>query len=58
MKRQTRIGLSILAAGTAAIFYPCLAAAQIAPPTVSAVPGASSDSPFELFRGSRIVLTG
>ena len=58
MKRQTRIGLSILAAGTAAILYPCLAAAQIAPPTVSAVPGASADSPFELFRGSRIVLTG
>jgi len=58
MKRYIRIGLAVAAAGAAAIFYPCFAAAQIATPQVSAVPGASADIPFELFRGSRIVLNG
>jgi len=58
MKRHIRIGLAIAAAGATAILYPCFAAAQIATPEVSAVPGASADIPFELFRGSRIVLNG
>jgi hypothetical protein len=58
MKRQTRIALGLAVAGAAAALYPCLAAAQIAAPTVSTVPGASPEIPFELFRGSRIVLDG
>jgi len=58
MNRQTRIGLGLASAVAAAALYPCFAAAQIATPTVSAVPGASADIPFELFRGNRIVLSG
>lgn len=58
MKRQTRIAFGLAAAGAAAALYPCFASAQIAAPTVSVVPGASADIPFELFRGSRIVLNG
>ena len=58
MKRQTRIALGLASAGAAAALYPCFASAQIAAPTVSAVPGASAEIPFELFRGSRIVLNG
>lgn len=58
MKRQTRIGLGIVAAMTGAALYPCFASAQIATPVVASVPNASPDIPFELFRGSRIVLTG
>lgn len=56
MKRQTRIALGLLGFTAAASLYPCFAAAQIATPVVTAVPGASADIPFELFRGSRIVL--
>ena len=58
MKRQPRIVLGIAAVMAGAALYPCFAVAQIAPPAVSAVPGASADIPFELFRGSRILLTG
>lgn len=58
MKRQTRIALGLLGFAGAATLYPCFAAAQIATPTVAAVPGASADIPFELFRGSRMVLNG
>ena len=58
MKRQTRIAIGLAAAGAAAALYPCFASAQIAPPAASTVPGASADIPFELFRGSRIVLDG
>lgn len=56
MKRHIRIGLAVTAIAASAIAYPCFAAAQIATPVVAAVPGASADIPFELFRGSRIVL--
>jgi hypothetical protein len=56
MKRHIRIGLAATVVAAGALLYPCLAAAQIATPQVSAVPGASADIPFELFRGSRIVL--
>lgn len=56
MKRQGRIVLWIAGFGSAAALYPCFASAQIAIPVVAAVPGASADIPFELFRGSRIVL--
>ena len=58
MKRQTRLaaGIAGLIAGSA--LYPCIASAQIATPVVAAVPGASADIPFELFRGSRIILEG
>lgn len=58
MKRQMRIALAVVGFGAAAALYPCLAAAQIATPRVAAVPGASADIPFELFRGSRMVLKG
>jgi hypothetical protein len=58
MKRQTRIVLGLAAVVAGAALYPCLAAAQIATPVVAAIPGASADVPFELFRGSRIVLNG
>ena len=58
MKRQTRIGLGIAAAMTGAALYPCFASAQIATPVVAAVPNASPDIPFELFRGSRDGLGG
>src|SRR5262245_51600112 len=58
MKRHIRIGLAAAAIGATALAYPFLAAAQIATPEVSAVPGASADISFELFRGSRIVLNG
>lgn len=56
MKRHIRIGLAVTAVAASALAYPCFAAAQIATPEVAAVPGASADIPFELFRGSRIVL--
>jgi len=56
MKGQTRIALGLVGFAAAAAFYPCFASAQIATPVVAAVPGASADIPFELFRGSRIVL--
>ena len=61
MKRHIRIGFALTAFGASALLYPCFAAAQveqIATPQVAAVPGASADIPFELFRGSRIVLNG
>jgi predicted aspartyl protease len=58
MKRHIRIGLAVTAIAASALVYPCFAAAQIATPTVAAVPGASADIPFEMFRGSRIVLNG
>lgn len=58
MKRQTRIALGLTAVVAGAALYPCLASAQIATPVVAAVPNASPEIPFELFRGSRIVLTG
>jgi hypothetical protein len=58
MKRHIRISLAVAAAGAGALLYPCFAAAQIATPQVAAVPGASAEIPFELFRGSRIVLKG
>lgn len=57
MKRQTRIVLGIAGLGAVAALYPCLASAQIAKPTVTAIPNASPEIPFDLFRGSRIVLT-
>ena len=57
MKRQTRIALGTAALIAGAALYPCIASAQqIAAPTVAAVPNASADIPFELFRGSRIIL--
>jgi hypothetical protein len=58
MKGQTRIAIGVLGFAAAAALYPCFAAAQIATPTVAAVPGASAEIPFELFRGSRMVLQG
>jgi len=58
MKRHIRIGLAVATAGGIALAYPCFASAQIATPVASAVPGASADIPFDLFRGSRIVLNG
>jgi predicted aspartyl protease len=58
MKRHIRIGLAVTAIAASALVYPCFAAARIATPTVAAVPGASADIPFEMFRGSRIVLNG
>ncbi|GAA4753798.1 hypothetical protein GCM10023264_21160 [Sphingomonas daechungensis] len=58
MKRQTRIVLGLIGMGTGAALAPHLAAAQIAAPAVSTVPNVSPDIPFDLFRGSRIVLTG
>jgi len=62
MKRQTRIGL-IFAGGALAALSSYFAVAHpghppITPPTASAIPGVSADVPFELFRGSRIVLSG
>ena len=44
--------------GAAAALYPCLAAAQIAKPVVTAVPGDSAAVPFELFRENRIIFNG
>ncbi len=61
MKRHIRIGLAVTAIGAVAVLHPCFAAAQISQiptPQVAAVPGASPDIPFQLFRGSRIVLSG
>ena len=61
MKRHIRIGLSVAAIGAGALALPCFAIAQveqIPAPQVAAVPGTSADIPFELFRGSRIVLSG
>ena len=58
MKSQTRIALSVLGFIGAAALVPCFASAQIARPVVAAIPGVSADIPFELFRGSRMVLTG
>jgi hypothetical protein len=58
MKRQIKVVLGLAGIGAAAALYPCLASAQIATPEVAAVPNASPEIPFELFRGSRIVLTG
>ena len=58
MKRQSRIVLGLLGIGAAAALYPCLAAAQIAKPVVTAVPGAPAAVPFELFRENRIILNG
>lgn len=58
MKRQMRIALGLVTATAASAFVPCFASAQIVAPAVSAVPGASADIPFELFRGSRIILSG
>ena len=62
MKRQSRIGLG-LAGGALAALSSYLAIAHpghppITPPTASAIPGVPADIPFELFRGSRIVLSG
>ena len=56
MKRQTRIALGLVGFAAAVSLYPCFATAQIANPTAAVIPGASADIPFELFRGSRIVL--
>ncbi|HET6941065.1 MAG TPA: aspartyl protease family protein [Sphingomicrobium sp.] len=58
MKRQTRIGLGLIGFAAAASLYPCFAEAQIATPTVAAIPGAAHEVPFELFRDSRIFLKG
>jgi hypothetical protein len=58
MKRHIRLALAVVAAGAGGFLYPCFASTQIATPQVAAIPGASADIPFELFRGSRIVLNG
>ena len=58
MKRQTRIVLGLAGFAAAAALYPCFAAAQIATPVVTAIPGAKHEVPFELFRDSRIFLNG
>lgn len=58
MKRQMGIALGILAVASVGILTPCFASAKIATPVVSAVPGVDADIPFELFRGSRIILSG
>ena len=58
MKRQTRIALGLLGFASAAALYPCFAEAQIATPTVAAIPGGKHAIPFELFRDSRIFLNG
>jgi hypothetical protein len=47
-----------IAAATLIAFAPAAGSAQIATPVVSAVPGAASEVPFELFRGTRIVVEG
>lgn len=58
MKRQMRIALAVVGFGAAAALYPCLAAAQIAKPVVTSVPGKAAEVPFELFRENRIILGG
>ena len=58
MKRQMRIALALVGFGAAAALYPCLAAAQIAKPVVTSVPGKAAEVPFELFRENRIILGG
>ena len=58
MKRQMRIALAVVGFGAAAALYPCLAAAQIAKPVVTSVPGRAAEVPFELFRENRIILNG
>jgi predicted aspartyl protease len=58
MKRQIRIALGLAGFVAAASLYPCFAEAQIATPTVTAIPGAAHEVPFELFRDSRIFLEG
>jgi predicted aspartyl protease len=58
MRRHSRIAFGLIGFAAAASLYPCLAEAQIATPTVTAVPGAAHEVPFELFRDSRIFLKG
>ena len=58
MKGQKRIVLAVVGLGAAAALYPCIAAAQIARPVVTAVPGVRAEVPFELFRENRIMLNG
>jgi hypothetical protein len=57
MSIQSRIAHALAAASLAAL-VPAAGCAQIAEPTVAAIPGAAADVPFELFRGTRIVLQG
>jgi hypothetical protein len=58
MRRHSRSAFGLIGFAAAASLYPCLAEAQIATPTVTAVPGAAHEVPFELFRDSRIFLDG
>jgi predicted aspartyl protease len=58
MKRQNRIALALLGLGAAAALYPHVAAAQIAHPVATTIPGARAEIPFELFRENRIMLNG
>ena len=56
MSLQSKLAHALAATALVAL-TPAAGCAQIATPTVSAVPGAA-EIPFELFRGSRIVLQG
>jgi len=58
MKRQIKVALALVSLGAATALYPCIAAAQIAKPVVTAIPDARAAVPFELFRENRIILSG
>lgn len=58
MKRQNRVALALLGIAAAAALYPHVAAAQIARPVATTIPGARAEIPFELFRENRIMLNG
>ena len=58
MKRQIKVALALVGLGAVTALYPVIAAAQIAKPVVTAVPGKPAEVPFELFRENRIILDG